>query len=71
MMVKFDKNKNLKRSFRVVRAEVLNEKEVKKDRNDLIANTRSFIRHDSEKLAKILLMLLEIKDYKNIIKEIL
>jgi uncharacterized cofD-like protein len=70
MTVKFDKNKNPQRNFKVVRAEVLNEKEVKKDKKDLIAHTRSFIRHDSEKLAKILITLLEIKDYENIIKKI-
>jgi len=70
MMVKFDKNKNLKRNFRVIRAKVLNEKEAGKDKKDSIAHTRSFIRHDSEKLAKILMILLEIKDYENIIKEI-
>jgi uncharacterized cofD-like protein len=71
MMVKFDKNKNPKRNFKVVRAEVLNSKEAKKNKNDSIAQTRSFIRHDGDKLAKILIMLAEIKDYKNIVKDIL
>jgi uncharacterized cofD-like protein len=55
MMVKFDKNKNPQRNFKVIKAEVLNEKEVGKVKKDLIAQMRSFIRHDSEKLAKIII----------------
>lgn len=58
MMVKFDKNKNPQRNFKIIKAEMLNKKEAKKDRKDLIARSRSFIRHDSDKLAKAIIKIL-------------
>jgi hypothetical protein len=39
-------------------------------KEDKIAHTRAFIRHDSEKLAKVLVMLLEIEGYESILKDI-
>ncbi len=69
-IVKFTKNTGIKRSYRVVLANVTNRKEIKKNKNDLIANTRSFIRHDSKKLAKTMMLLSERKEYRRMIKEI-
>lgn len=71
MIVEFDKDKDLDRKFKVIRADMLSMKKIKKNKNDMISNNRSFIRHDSDKLAKILTMILEIGDYENIIKEII
>jgi hypothetical protein len=36
----------------------------------MISGTRYFIRLDSDKLAKLLMMILELGEYENIIKEI-
>jgi uncharacterized cofD-like protein len=71
MVVNFDEDSNRGRKFKVVRADILDEKKIKRNKQDSISDTRSFIRHDSEKLAKILMMILEIGEYENIIKEII
>ncbi|MFH0969359.1 MAG: gluconeogenesis factor YvcK family protein [Patescibacteria group bacterium] len=70
MVVAFNEKNNAKRKFKVVRADILDEKIIKNDRKDAIASTRSFIRHDPYKLAKILMILSELGDYENVIKEI-
>lgn len=71
MVVKLNDKKQGERSFRIIRAELLSGEKIRKNPKDLISDTRSFIRHDSAKLAKILMMILEIGDYENIIKEII
>lgn len=60
-----------KRSYRVVLADLVQKREAEKNKGDAIAKTRSFIRHDSGKLAKVLMMVLELGDYENIVKEII
>ena len=70
-LVKFDCKKNLNRNFRVAQADILSGKNIFFDKADKISNVRSFIRHDSEKLAKILMMIMELGDYENIIKNII
>lgn len=69
-IVKFDGDKIIKRTYRVVRANVLSEMTVKKNKEDKMASMRSFIRHDSDKLAKVILSISEIGDEK-LIKEII
>ncbi len=69
-IVEFNIGKKQKRSYRIIEAEVLRRERVNKNRNDLIANTRSFIRHDSNKLAKVLMEILEL-DNKKAIKKII
>lgn len=71
MAVSFNEKKHTQRKFKVVRADILDEKKIKTNKKDAIADTRSFIRHDSHKLAKILMILLELGDYENVIKEII
>lgn len=71
MVVRLNEKKQGERSFRIIRAELLSGEKIRKNPRDLISDTRSFIRHDSGKLAKILMMILEIGDYENIIKEII
>ncbi|PIW94853.1 MAG: hypothetical protein COZ85_03000 [Candidatus Moranbacteria bacterium CG_4_8_14_3_um_filter_34_16] len=70
-LVKFDCKKNPDRNFRVVQADFLSGKNILFDKADKISGVRSFIRHDSEKLAKILVMIMELGDYENIIKNII
>ena len=65
------KERNAMRSYRIVLANILQEHEIQKAKNDSIGGTRSFIRHDSGKLAKVLTMIFEMGDYENIIKEII
>lgn len=58
------------RSYRVIPVDLLSEERLVRKREDKIAHTRSFIRHDSKKLAKVLMLLLEIGDYESILKDI-
>lgn len=60
-----------KGKYKIVMADILRKEEIKEKIGDLISGTRSFIRHDSDKLAKILVMILELGDYENIVKEII
>jgi len=70
LLIAFNAEKQKKRRHRVVRANVLSEKKVQYTKSDMLAHQRAFIRHDSDKLAKILIMLLELGEYEHIIKEI-
>ncbi len=58
------------RRYRVIQADLLSQERTVRRREDKIAQTRSFIRHDPKKLAKVLMLLLEIGDYENILKDI-
>jgi uncharacterized cofD-like protein len=69
-LVTFDSTEQEERRYRVLRAKLLNQGAVKFDTADKISQTRSFIRHDSERLAKILVMLLELEGYESILKDI-
>jgi uncharacterized cofD-like protein len=69
-LIKFDEKANLERSYKVVKADLLSLEIVKRSKSDAIANIRSFIRHDSRKLAKVIMMISEIGDYENLIKDI-
>ncbi len=61
---------NADRTFRVIQADLLSEKRLVRQKGDKIASTRAFIRHDSEKLAQVLVMLLELGEYENILRDI-
>jgi len=56
--------------YKIVMADLLRKEEVKEKIGDFLSGTRSFIRHDSDKLAKVLMMIIELGEYENIIKEI-
>lgn len=58
------------RTYRVIQTDLLSTEVPRRKREDKIAHTRSFIRHDSKKLAKVLMLLLEIGDYESILKDI-
>ena len=57
--------------YRVVASDFLDKKKVVRQKGDAIAATRSLIRHDGHKLARTIVMLLEIKAYEKIFQEIL
>ena len=53
-------NKNKKdRDYRIVLANILDNKKIKEIKKDVIADSRSFIRHDGEKLAKALMKIIK------------
>ncbi len=58
------------RPYRVIRADLLSRTKTLRRKEDKIAHTRAFIRHDPEKLAHVLMMLLELEGYENIVKDI-
>lgn len=64
-------NEKKKRNFRIIRADLVQKSKVAISKKDLYSRKHSFIRHDSEKLGKILMMIVELGDFKNIIKNII
>jgi uncharacterized cofD-like protein len=71
LLIKFRANDRTRRNYKVIQADVLSDKIPKYSPADFIALTRAFIRHDSEKLAKVLMMLMEMGDYDNLIQKII
>ncbi len=69
-LVTFDKDARHSRHYRVVQTDILSSEEIHFSSADKIAHIRSFIRHDTEKLGKVLLMLLELSEYENIFHDI-
>lgn len=58
-------------SYTIVRANVAATSEVKSREGDAISHTRSFIRHDSDDLARVIMFLLDLKENNRVIKEVL
>lgn len=69
-LVRFDERPTKKRSYRVVRGDFLSTEKIVIKPGDKIAGIRSFIRHDPDKLGKVLMMLLELDGYETILKDI-
>ena len=59
MLIEFEKEKNKKRTYRVIKADLLSGKRSRYSKADAIASMRAFIRHDSKKLARVLMTILE------------
>jgi uncharacterized cofD-like protein len=70
LLVEFDPDQTKKRSYRVVKADLLSNKKPIYSKADAIASQRSFIRHDSKKLARVLMAILELGKYEGIINKI-
>ena len=70
LLIKFIKG-DKRRKYKVVRADLLSNIKPKYSAADVTAPHRAFIRHDSEKLAKVLMMIMELSEYENIIREII
>ncbi|NTV40987.1 MAG: YvcK family protein [Candidatus Moranbacteria bacterium] len=71
LLVGFSQEEKKDRNYRIVRSDLLSGKKVNYSIADVHASRRAFIRHDSDKLAKVLMMILEMGDYESIIKEII
>lgn len=69
-IVPFEISARKKRRYKIVQGDLLSTKIFTRKPGDKIAATRSLIRHDSKKLAKMLMVLLEIGEYENILKDI-
>ncbi len=69
-LVAFLPEKHPMRRYRVLKADLLSRKSTRYGLADKIASTRSYIRHDTERLAKALMMLLEIGEYESILRDI-
>lgn len=65
-LVQFDGK--TERSYKVIRADLLSQRKVEKQSGDTLQVRRSYIRHDNEKLAKVLMMILELQQYEKILK---
>ncbi|MCX7589486.1 MAG: YvcK family protein [bacterium] len=60
------------RKYKIILSNLLNLKnKIYLDKNDLLIKQRSLIRHDSQKLAKILMFILELKENSSIFKNII
>jgi uncharacterized cofD-like protein len=70
LLVKLGKKEKLRRNYKIIASDILSKKKISFSKADVVANSRAFIRHDSEKLAKILMMLLEFGEYESFFKEI-
>ncbi|TRZ53905.1 YvcK family protein [bacterium] len=70
-LVEFHADKNPKRGYRLVQGDFLKEGETKQAKGDKLAASRSFIRHDSKKLAKSIMLVSELPEYESIISGIL
>lgn len=64
------KEERAERGYRVIRGELLGEMVKNIRSGDNLYAERSFIRHDSDRLAKMLMMIMELGEYENIIKSI-
>ncbi|MDR3558993.1 MAG: uridine diphosphate-N-acetylglucosamine-binding protein YvcK [Candidatus Pacebacteria bacterium] len=71
LLVAFKKDIKKDRHCRIVQADVLSNVCPQYSKSDVLASKRAFIRHDADKLAKILMMIMELGEYENIIKEII
>lgn len=60
-----------RRSYRLVKADVMSGKIPVSDESDAVASMRAFIRHDSDRLAKAVMFLSEVENNRKIIKDIL
>lgn len=70
LLVAFKNAIKKERTYKIIKADILSRKKQAYSKADAIANERAFIRHDSEKLAKILMTVLELRDFQSMIKEI-
>lgn len=71
LLIPFDINDRKNRSYSIIRADLLSTIKPSFSNSDALAHQRAFIRHDSEKLARVLMMVMELSDYRSIIKDII
>ncbi len=70
MLVGFSPEKLPKRTYRVVRANVVSDRLPLAQKGDTIAATRAFIRHDSDRLAQAIAFLVDLDSNKEVVHDI-
>ena len=53
------------KTYRIVEGDLLRKEKIATPRNDALAHTRAFIRHDSNKLARAIALITEYSEYKS------
>jgi uncharacterized cofD-like protein len=71
LLVGFESARDKNRKYKIICSDFLSKESVRYSKADAISSVRSFIRHDSDKLAKMLMMITELGEYENIIKKII
>jgi uncharacterized cofD-like protein len=71
LLIKFDENRNVNDKYRIIRGDILSSARPVYSKADALAASRALIRHDSEKLARIMMVVLELEEYEGIIREII
>jgi uncharacterized cofD-like protein len=69
-VVKFDRDGIEKRNYKVILADTLLRQKIKASKKDALSATRSFIRHDSDAIASVIMEISRMDNKKNVIKEI-
>ena len=70
-LVPFAKEDRTERSYKVLVTDLLSTVPQRYAKADMLAKYRAFIRHDFEKLAKIIMFISEIEENKDIIQKII
>lgn len=71
-IVQFNIDKNSKRKFKLIKSDFISNHELPGYQKARVSvRSKSYIRHDSEKLAKLIVMIFELGEYENITKEII
>jgi uncharacterized cofD-like protein len=70
-LVVFRPETRKRRNYRVVQGDLLSREVVRPKRGDRLAASRAYIRHDPEKLAKMLMILLELSDYETVLRKMI
>lgn len=69
-LVSFDKAARKSRNYKVIVADLLSDRLPKYAKSDTLASQRAFIRHDTDKLAKILIFISELESNRDLIEKI-
>lgn len=67
-LIVFEKKARIKRKYKVIQADLLSSRVPVYSDHDAISFVRSLIRHDSDKLAKVIMMIAELGEYENVIR---
>lgn len=70
-LVPFRKEDREKRPYKVILTDLLSDTPPRYSKADTLARHRAFIRHDAEKLAKVIMLISELEENKNIIRKII
>lgn len=70
-LVPFEKESRMRRDYKVILTDLLSDAPQQHGKSDALAKHRSFIRHDEEKLAKIIMFVSEFEENKDIIQKII